>query len=252
MKQFFEQYGAVALGILALLVLIAMITPVGNIIKTSLQGTVHTFSSSIESQHDDALEAMEKAQEMATYGAVIDVPGTMVNYNGLDGTTLPNTWTEADYVWPAGYSFGNTITIFSEIYLKPDEDFSIEYHIFGNWESGGGGFVIRDGNVSGELYINRAYQRLVTSDFPLGEKFTMALTYDGSIMKLFINGELKNAMPMSGNIVTSPYGFIIGGPDGIRGGSEGLHRNPNGATMYRVGVYDGALTEEQVKSLENR
>lgn len=57
MKQFFEQYGAVALGILALLVLIAMITPVGNLVKTSLQGTVQTFSTSIESQHEDALNA---------------------------------------------------------------------------------------------------------------------------------------------------------------------------------------------------
>ena len=59
MKQFFENYGAVALGILALLVLIAMITPVGNIIKTSLQGTVHKFSSSINSQVDDDLKATE-------------------------------------------------------------------------------------------------------------------------------------------------------------------------------------------------
>lgn len=59
MKQFFEQYGGVALGILALLVLIAMITPVGNIIKTSLQGTVHKFSTSINSQLEDDLKATE-------------------------------------------------------------------------------------------------------------------------------------------------------------------------------------------------
>ena len=56
MKQFFESYGAVALGILALLVLIAMITPVGNIIKTSLQGTVQTFSTQIESQQEDVID----------------------------------------------------------------------------------------------------------------------------------------------------------------------------------------------------
>lgn len=61
MKQFFEQYGGVALGILALLVLIAMITPVGNIIKASLQGTVQTFSSGIESQTDDMNNQMQQA-----------------------------------------------------------------------------------------------------------------------------------------------------------------------------------------------
>ena len=55
MKQFFEQYGGIALGILALLVLIAMITPVGNIIKTSLQGTVDTFSTRIDEQQTDTI-----------------------------------------------------------------------------------------------------------------------------------------------------------------------------------------------------
>lgn len=65
MKQFFEQYGGVALGILALLVLIAMITPVGNIIKTSLQGTVHKFSTSINAQTDDAMNSALLSQENA-------------------------------------------------------------------------------------------------------------------------------------------------------------------------------------------
>ena len=62
MKNFFEQYGGVALGILAILVLIAMITPVGNIIKTSLQGTVTKFSGSMNSQLNDAMNATATAQ----------------------------------------------------------------------------------------------------------------------------------------------------------------------------------------------
>lgn len=66
MKQFFEQYGGIALGILALLVLIAMITPVGNIIKTSLQSTVHTTAASIESQTDTMTESMNSALINAT------------------------------------------------------------------------------------------------------------------------------------------------------------------------------------------
>lgn len=69
MKQFFENYGAVALGILALLVLIAMITPVGNLVKTSLQGTVQTFSTSINSQTDD----MDKQLQEAFNNAVADL-----------------------------------------------------------------------------------------------------------------------------------------------------------------------------------
>lgn len=66
MKQFFEQYGGIALGILALLVLIAMITPVGNIIKTSLQRTVQTFSTRIDNQTDTMTESMKKNIENAS------------------------------------------------------------------------------------------------------------------------------------------------------------------------------------------
>lgn len=75
MKHFFEQYGGVALGILALLVLIAMITPVGNIIKNSLQGTVQTFSTKMESQADTMTEQMSNAFQTATE----------FNYFGDDG-----------------------------------------------------------------------------------------------------------------------------------------------------------------------
>ena len=65
MKQFFEEYGGVALGILALLVLIAMITPVGNIIKTSLQGIVDKFSTSMSNQLETAMNSTKDAQNSA-------------------------------------------------------------------------------------------------------------------------------------------------------------------------------------------
>lgn len=68
MKQFFEQYGAVALGILSLIVLIAMITPVGNIIKTSLQGTVQTFGTKIDGQVDAMSSSFETVMENTTNG----------------------------------------------------------------------------------------------------------------------------------------------------------------------------------------
>lgn len=66
MRQFFEQYGAIALGILALLVLIAMITPVGNIIKISFQGTAQTFSTKMDGQVDTMTDSMIKAFDSVT------------------------------------------------------------------------------------------------------------------------------------------------------------------------------------------
>lgn len=66
MKKFFQEYGAVALGILALLVLIAMITPISNVVKTSLQGTTHKFSTQINAQTDTMAESMNAAFTNAT------------------------------------------------------------------------------------------------------------------------------------------------------------------------------------------
>lgn len=84
MKHFFEQYGGVALGILALLVLIAMITPVGNIIKTGLQGTVQTFSTKIDNQTDTMTEQMNNAFEnTVTYKGTLGDKLTDAQYNYL-------------------------------------------------------------------------------------------------------------------------------------------------------------------------
>lgn len=95
MKQFFEQYGAVVLGILALLVLIAMITPVGNLVKTSLQGTVQTFSTSINSQTDTMTSDMEKAFAQTSQQTYLDENGVLRNgiYEGnlyIDGIKYEN------------------------------------------------------------------------------------------------------------------------------------------------------------------
>lgn len=92
MKQFFEQYGGVALGILALLVLIAMITPVGNIIKTSLQGTVQTFSTKMENQTDTMTESMTNLMNKIApaKGSIIKIDGLSGKYRILssDGNTM--------------------------------------------------------------------------------------------------------------------------------------------------------------------
>ena len=116
MKQFFKQYGGVALGILAVLVLIAMITPVGNIIKTSLQGTATKFSSSMHEQLDGAMNATASAQnntlkEPNPYAAKITSVQTLYNVgetnltdddivtvNGIDCYVLQVDATKAELI----------------------------------------------------------------------------------------------------------------------------------------------------------
>ncbi len=59
MKQFFEEYGGVALGILAVLVLIAMLTPIGSAIKKSLVETTNTFASKMNTGITTATDSVD-------------------------------------------------------------------------------------------------------------------------------------------------------------------------------------------------
>ena len=59
MKQFFEEYGGVALGILAVLVLIAMVSPIGDAIKTSLTSVTSTFAEKMDNGIKTATEAVD-------------------------------------------------------------------------------------------------------------------------------------------------------------------------------------------------
>ena len=59
MKQFFEEYGGVALGILAVLVLIAMVSPIGDAIKTSLTSVTETFATKMNSGIDNATDVVD-------------------------------------------------------------------------------------------------------------------------------------------------------------------------------------------------
>lgn len=108
MKQFFESYGAVALGILALLVLIAMITPVGNIIKTSLQGTTETFSTRIESQTDTMTAQMQEAFESASTETHYDENGILLN--GIINRTLYVNGVAYQNIWKQELNVTDNIT----------------------------------------------------------------------------------------------------------------------------------------------
>lgn len=54
MKRFFEEYGGIALAILAVLVLIAIVSPVGSKIKESLTGTAKGFDNKMKNGLDNS------------------------------------------------------------------------------------------------------------------------------------------------------------------------------------------------------
>ena len=64
--------------------------------------------------------------------------------------------------------------------------------ILGNWEAGGGGFFV-DANkqLIFEIYINGSYVQINSNThLTADEWYTIVGTYDGSNMKIYVNGAL--------------------------------------------------------------
>lgn len=191
MKQFFEQYGSVALGILALLVLIAMITPVGNIIKTSLQGTTETFSTKMESQTDTMTAQMQETFKSASTEIHYDENGILLNgiidrtlyVNGVAyqnkwdfsqndfGTRTVLGWTK--YATPTGYHFqkdwdeGYNQPYVNEItYSLPEYNFEYRAHLKQKYNfSGDTKYIIYSSNPAVNALI---YNYFGSNDIALG------------------------------------------------------------------------------------
>ena len=61
MKSFFEEYGLVILGILAVIVLICMVSPLGEAIQKSLESINTKFQTSVESAMTNAFNKVGTA-----------------------------------------------------------------------------------------------------------------------------------------------------------------------------------------------
>lgn len=55
MKSFLEEYGYAILGVIVVIVLIAMVTPLGKVIKSALANVVNNFSAKTQNKLDGAL-----------------------------------------------------------------------------------------------------------------------------------------------------------------------------------------------------
>lgn len=165
MKQFFENYGAVALGILAFLVLIAMITPVGNIIKTSLQGTVQTFSSGIKSQTDDMDNQMQQAFiSNSNYSGFYN---GKFYYNGEIPDKYKDTYLDNDVlIFPSGnvYRYGLGVDIVLDRLSYPNGYDGITFDIYKNGERIAEN--VQDFSSSSYDFNANDVYKIVIKDFP--------------------------------------------------------------------------------------
>lgn len=123
--------------------------------------------------------------------------------NGNNGAINGCEWSEkalefngtTDWV-----NLGEMNSTSQSIEIVIDSSSTAVQYIVGNWESGGGGIFI-NGNIRGEFYINNKYNGVITKkSYKMGKIYHIILTYDGNIVKIFLNGNLENSINAVGDI----------------------------------------------------
>ena len=120
MKRFFEEYGGIALAILAVLVLIAIVSPVGKGVKNSLTGVANNFANKMNS----GLEGFEfnvdgtVSKNQSFVGYYADVNGDGV----VDGVIFADLAVGGSGTWnPSGESWANSTGTYSYGTIPADE-----------------------------------------------------------------------------------------------------------------------------------
>ncbi len=81
-----------------------------------------------------------------------------------------------------------------------------------------------------------------TIDFPAGTWFHMVGVYDGSQLRLYVNGVLNNVAAQSGTIASGPGPFWIGKYPGLNGYDWAYY-----GKIDEVAIYNRALSAEEIR-----
>ena len=117
--------------------------------------------------------------------------------------------------------------------------------IFGNTDTGGSGIGVENNKIYCLYYINGSYQRVYSTVTPsVGTIYTVTSTYDGSTIKLYINGSLNVQKSISGTIkppIKNTMMAIGGNPVG-----NAIQDSYMNGKIYSAKAYNRALTQDEV------
>lgn len=169
------------------------------------------------------------------YGANWDRDNGIVTTDGID-----------DYIdcGLANYDFGDHISMIIRIQFNEITGNALDF--FGNYQVGGGGFVITRANyLAVEYYIDGSY-RLAKSSGTVSTNtwYTLIATYNGSMINFYVNGVLTDSLEISGNIRISSMPFYIGG--NAENNNEII--NLANITVSDALIFDRALSESEIIS----
>ena len=139
------------------------------------------------------------------------------------------------------YDFGNEITLALNFTVNEDK----LQEILSNVEAAGIGIFMNNSKISAEIYIEelQKYVELTGPEIEIGQKYVVVVSYDGNIIKMYINGNVFEQNSTTGNIKISEVPFSLGANLNLNV-ENSLFSNVN---VYQVAIYNRALSEEEIK-----
>lgn len=162
---------------------------------------------------------------------------------------------ESAYRYPFGQAtydkIGQNVTM--ECMVKFNEiPSSGEQEIFSNQQSGGIGLALENGQLTFFAHVGGSY-RTPKADIRAGQWYHIAGVVEGNIVKLYVNGELKDTVeaPEAGINYTgnqTAWNMVLGGDSAPGNGVEYLVN----ADLSFAKLYSTALDDEQLKALSDQ
>ena len=172
-----------------------------------------------------------------------------ISGNEKNGTITDGTWGE-NYLQFNGTTTWVNLGVMNSNYQTLEATFSPDStntgYIVGNWEVGGGGIMIQNGNLGGEFYIGNQYYTVFAKEKVVaGNIYNAIVTFDGNTLIFYVNGIEQARKTVSGTIGAPVNSTVMS--VGSNPSSNTIGGNIFKGKIYNVAVYNQALASDEAK-----
>lgn len=210
----------------------------GRYNSTSYSGYIYSSSSQTSTVNGFLVRDLSyDTNDAIAYGATWDKYNNNITTDGTD-----------DYVdcGLENYDFGSAITVVSRFKLLSYKDY--EQNIIDNYEGAGSGLSVYNHMLYFQIFSkeNNAYsQAQYSTELSINTWYTAVGTYDGSTLKLYLNGELVASTSVSGTIKPSSAPFHLAANPNAYGEASAF----SNFTYSDVIIYTKSLSVSEISSI---